>query len=167
MYKKAEEMNRRALEGKEKVLGVEHPSGKYEVAEEMHRRALEGKEKVLGGAPYHTDQRRRSGKGASRPGEVWGSRGDEPTSAGQERKSEFKSENTAPRVSRWRKKHVRSFNWGNAVSSNTRNPSQDLQFSPHSYHSLQISSTVALLSSGVSNTAELTMEMASHPPSIF
>jgi hypothetical protein len=49
--------------GREKVLGVEHPStlssvnnlaevfrdqGKYEEAEEMHRRALEGREKVLG-----------------------------------------------------------------------------------------------------------------------
>jgi hypothetical protein len=50
-------MHQRALEGKEKVLGVEHPStltsvsnlvvvlgdqGKYEAAEEMHQRALEG-----------------------------------------------------------------------------------------------------------------------------
>ncbi len=62
-YEAAEEMNRRALEGREKVLGVEHPStltsvdnlasvlryqGKYEAAEEMNRRALEGYEKVLG-----------------------------------------------------------------------------------------------------------------------
>ena len=56
-------MNRRALKGSEKVLGVEHPSTltdvdnltlmlryqrKYEAAEEMNRRALEGREKVLG-----------------------------------------------------------------------------------------------------------------------
>jgi tetratricopeptide (TPR) repeat protein len=56
-YEAAEEMNRRALEGREKVLGVEHPDtlnsvsnlalvlqnqGKYEAAEEMNRRALEG-----------------------------------------------------------------------------------------------------------------------------
>jgi tetratricopeptide (TPR) repeat protein len=56
-------MNRRALAGYEKVLGVEHPStltsvgnlamvlqyqGKYEAAEEMNRRALAGCEKVLG-----------------------------------------------------------------------------------------------------------------------
>ncbi len=62
-YEAAEEMNRRALEGREKVLGVEHPDtltsvsnlasvlrdqGKYEAAEEMNRRALEGREKVLG-----------------------------------------------------------------------------------------------------------------------
>ena len=62
-YEAAEEMNRRALEGYEKVLGVEHPDtltsvsdlasvfqrqGKYEAAEEMNRRALEGYKKVLG-----------------------------------------------------------------------------------------------------------------------
>ena len=62
-YKAAEEMNRRALDGKEKVLGVEHPETltsvgnlalvlrdqrKYKAAEEMNRRALDGKEKVLG-----------------------------------------------------------------------------------------------------------------------
>ncbi|KAH7394832.1 hypothetical protein BKA66DRAFT_455924 [Pyrenochaeta sp. MPI-SDFR-AT-0127] len=55
-------MHRRALEGREKVLGPEHPDtltsvdnlgwmlarqGKYEEAEAMHRRALEGHEKVL------------------------------------------------------------------------------------------------------------------------
>ncbi|KAF2463882.1 uncharacterized protein BDR25DRAFT_329448 [Lindgomyces ingoldianus] len=39
-YEAAEEMNRRALEGREK--------GKYEAAEEMNRRALEGREKALG-----------------------------------------------------------------------------------------------------------------------
>ena len=53
-YEAAEEMNRRALEGKEKVLGVKHPStltsvsnlasvlkylGKYEAAEEIDRQA--------------------------------------------------------------------------------------------------------------------------------
>jgi tetratricopeptide (TPR) repeat protein len=62
-YATAEEMNRRALEGKEKVLGKEHLStlasmnnlaevlrdqGKYEQAEEIHRRTLKGKEKMLG-----------------------------------------------------------------------------------------------------------------------
>ena len=56
-------MNRRALEGREKALGKEHPNtltsvsnlasvlryqGKYEEVEEMNRRALEGKEKALG-----------------------------------------------------------------------------------------------------------------------
>ena len=62
-YEAAEEMNRRAVDGREKVLGVEHPDilvsigglasvllaqGKYEAAEEMHRQVLEGREKVLG-----------------------------------------------------------------------------------------------------------------------
>ncbi|KAK3333869.1 hypothetical protein B0T19DRAFT_139514 [Cercophora scortea] len=66
MYGVAEQMHRRALDGKEKVLGPEHPStlasvsnlasvlqdqGKYEEAEQMNRRALNGKEKVLG--PEH------------------------------------------------------------------------------------------------------------------
>jgi hypothetical protein len=56
-------MHRRALEGREKALGREHPDtlisvsklgtvlqsqGRYEEAEAMHRRALEGREKVLG-----------------------------------------------------------------------------------------------------------------------
>jgi tetratricopeptide (TPR) repeat protein len=62
-YEAAGEMARRALEGSEKALGVEHPhtltsvhnlalvlryQGKYEAAEEMNRRALEGREKALG-----------------------------------------------------------------------------------------------------------------------
>jgi hypothetical protein len=62
-YEAAEEMNRRALEGKEKTLGKEHPDTlaslngltqsllcqeKYEAVEEIYRRALEGKEKTLG-----------------------------------------------------------------------------------------------------------------------
>ena len=62
-YEVAEEMQRQALKGFEKVLGVEHPDiltsvsnlasvlqdqGKYEVAENMHRQALKGCEKVLG-----------------------------------------------------------------------------------------------------------------------
>ncbi|KAH6667983.1 hypothetical protein B0J14DRAFT_519380 [Halenospora varia] len=62
-YNTAEEMDRRALEGREKALGKEHPDtltsvsslavvlwkqGKYEQAEEMHRRELEGCEKALG-----------------------------------------------------------------------------------------------------------------------
>ena len=62
-YEAAEEMNRRALKGREKVLGVKHPDtltsvsnlagvfrdqGKYKAAEEMNRRALKGSEKVLG-----------------------------------------------------------------------------------------------------------------------
>jgi hypothetical protein len=61
-YKAAEEMLRRALEGKEKVLGNEHldtltsmcslasalsHQGRYKAAEEMHRQALEGSEKLL------------------------------------------------------------------------------------------------------------------------
>jgi hypothetical protein len=56
-------MNRRVLEGRKKILGMEYPSiltsvsnlalmlryqGKYEAAEEMNRRALEGREKILG-----------------------------------------------------------------------------------------------------------------------
>ncbi|KAJ4179575.1 hypothetical protein NW767_014587 [Fusarium falciforme] len=62
-YEEAEQVTRRALEGREKVLGREHPhtltsvnnlglvlqsQGKYEEAEQMHRRALEASEKVLG-----------------------------------------------------------------------------------------------------------------------
>ncbi|CAI7603357.1 unnamed protein product [Penicillium viridicatum] len=62
-YEEAEWMHQWALEGREKVLGREHPDtlisisdfgnlfnnqGKYEEAEAMHRRALEGREKVLG-----------------------------------------------------------------------------------------------------------------------
>jgi tetratricopeptide (TPR) repeat protein len=68
-YEAAEEMNRRALSGYEKVLGVEHPNtltsvgslalalrdqGKYEAAEGMYRRALTGYEKVLGVEHPHT-----------------------------------------------------------------------------------------------------------------
>ncbi|CUS06611.1 unnamed protein product [Tuber aestivum] len=56
-------MHRRALEGREKILGPDHPDtltsvnnlagvlqsqGKYDESEEMHRRALEGREKILG-----------------------------------------------------------------------------------------------------------------------
>lgn len=56
-------MLRRALEGRDKVLGVEHPhtldtisnlgsllqeQGEYQAAEEMHRRALKARERVLG-----------------------------------------------------------------------------------------------------------------------
>jgi len=63
IYDAAEEMNRRALEGREKALGEEHPDtlssvsnlalvlsrqGKNEQAEEMNRRALERREKALG-----------------------------------------------------------------------------------------------------------------------
>ena len=62
-YNEAEQMNRQALDSKEKVLGEEHPDtltsvsdlalvlqhqGKYEEAEQMNRRALDSKEKVLG-----------------------------------------------------------------------------------------------------------------------
>jgi tetratricopeptide (TPR) repeat protein len=62
-YAAAEEISRDALDGREKVLGPEHPDtltsvnnlgsvlerqGKYEEAEAMHRRALKGREKVLG-----------------------------------------------------------------------------------------------------------------------
>lgn len=61
-------MNRRALAGREKVLGVDHPDtstsvnnlalvllyqGKYKQAEEMNRRGLAGYEKVLG--VHHPD----------------------------------------------------------------------------------------------------------------
>jgi tetratricopeptide (TPR) repeat protein len=62
-YKEAEDMNRRALEGRERALGKEHPTtlksvgnlavtlqfqGKYEESEDVSRRAFEGCEKVLG-----------------------------------------------------------------------------------------------------------------------
>ncbi|KAH8651688.1 hypothetical protein BGZ61DRAFT_406278 [Ilyonectria robusta] len=62
-YEEAEEMDRRALGTRERVLGREHPhtlasvsnlasvlrrQGKYEEAEQMNRRALEWYEKVLG-----------------------------------------------------------------------------------------------------------------------
>ncbi|KAI4221404.1 MAG: hypothetical protein L6R40_008636 [Gallowayella cf. fulva] len=62
-YDEAEQMDRRALDGREKVLGKEHPDtltsvsnlalvlrdqGKYDEAEQMNRRALDGSEKVLG-----------------------------------------------------------------------------------------------------------------------
>ncbi|KAF8536533.1 hypothetical protein BDD12DRAFT_781369 [Trichophaea hybrida] len=67
-YEQAEQMNRRALEGREKVLGPDHPDtmtsvnnlaqvlqsqGKCEQAEQMNRRVLEGREKVL--EPDHPD----------------------------------------------------------------------------------------------------------------
>jgi tetratricopeptide (TPR) repeat protein len=67
-YKTAEKVVRMSVEGREKVLGPEHPDtlasvnnlgsvlerqGKYEEAEAIHRRALEGREKVLG--PEHPD----------------------------------------------------------------------------------------------------------------
>ncbi|KAL6406227.1 hypothetical protein AUP68_10396 [Ilyonectria robusta] len=63
MYEEAEQMNRRALDAWEKVLGREHPDtlmsvyilalvlryqGKYEEAEQINRRALDAWEKVLG-----------------------------------------------------------------------------------------------------------------------
>ena len=62
-YKKAEEMNRQALERRKMVLGKEHPDtltsvsnlalvlqdqGKYKAAEKLNRQALEGCETVLG-----------------------------------------------------------------------------------------------------------------------
>ena len=62
-YDDAEKMNRRALEGYEKVLEQDHPDtlmsvnnlalvlqdqGKYDEAEEMNQRALKGREKELG-----------------------------------------------------------------------------------------------------------------------
>ena len=62
-YKEAEAMHRRALEGREKSLELEHPytlatvsnlglvleqQGQYKEAEAIHRRALEGREKSLG-----------------------------------------------------------------------------------------------------------------------
>ena len=68
MYEVAEQVDRQALGGREKVLGPEHPDtltsvgnlavvlwrqGKYEEAERMNRRALDGREKVLG--PEHPD----------------------------------------------------------------------------------------------------------------
>ena len=67
-YAAAEEISRDALDGREKVLGPEHPytltsvsnlgsvlesQGKYQEAEAMHRRDLDGSEKVLG--PEHPD----------------------------------------------------------------------------------------------------------------
>ena len=68
-YDNAEQMNRQALDSREKVLGKEHPNtltsvdnlaivlqrqGKYEEAEQMTRRALDGREKVLGKEHPHT-----------------------------------------------------------------------------------------------------------------
>jgi tetratricopeptide (TPR) repeat protein len=68
-FEEAEAMHRRALEGREKVLGYEHrdtltsvnnlgnvlsSQGKYEEAEVMYRRALEGYEEVLGREHPHT-----------------------------------------------------------------------------------------------------------------
>ena len=65
----AEVLSRRALEGSERVLGVDHPDtlnsvnklgsllqdqGKLEEAEVLFRRALEGKERVLGVDHPHT-----------------------------------------------------------------------------------------------------------------
>ena len=65
-------MNRRALEGREKVLGKEHPDtltsvnnlasvlqgqGKHEEAEQMNRRALEGREGAGKGASRHANER--------------------------------------------------------------------------------------------------------------
>jgi Tetratricopeptide repeat len=62
-YEQVEAMNRWALAGYEKVLGVDHPAkltsvsnvasvlqdqGKYEQVGAMNRRTLEGREKVLG-----------------------------------------------------------------------------------------------------------------------
>ncbi|KAH7384380.1 kinesin light chain 1 [Phaeosphaeria sp. MPI-PUGE-AT-0046c] len=62
-YEEAEAMHRRALEGREKVLGREHPytltsvsqlglvlarQGQYKEADAINQRALEGREKVLG-----------------------------------------------------------------------------------------------------------------------
>ncbi|KAH7131165.1 TPR domain protein [Dactylonectria macrodidyma] len=63
IYEEAEEINRQALDAREKVLGREHPDtltsisnlagvlqdqGKYEEAEQMDRRALDARERVLG-----------------------------------------------------------------------------------------------------------------------
>ena len=68
-YNEAEQMDRRALDGREKVLGNEHPDtlrsvsnlasvlqhqGKYDEAEQMNRRALDSSEKVLGKEHPHT-----------------------------------------------------------------------------------------------------------------
>jgi hypothetical protein len=74
--RRAEEMHRRAPEGREKALGLEHPftlagvnnlagdRGKYEAAEDMDRRAWEGREKMLGSSIQNL------GRGASRSGNV-------------------------------------------------------------------------------------------------
>jgi tetratricopeptide (TPR) repeat protein len=68
MYEQAAQLYKRALEGYENGLGLQHPNtlavinniasvltkqGKYTLAEDMHRRALETREKVLG--PDHPD----------------------------------------------------------------------------------------------------------------
>jgi tetratricopeptide (TPR) repeat protein len=62
-YEAAEEMNRRALEGYEKVLGMEHPSTltsvyclasllqatrQYDIASKLYQRAIAGFKKTLG-----------------------------------------------------------------------------------------------------------------------
>jgi tetratricopeptide (TPR) repeat protein len=65
-YEAAEEMNRRALEGQEKVMGMEHPhtlisvyclayllqaKGQYDDASVLYQRAIAGLQKTLG--PHH------------------------------------------------------------------------------------------------------------------
>jgi hypothetical protein len=77
-YEMAGKIHRRALEGREKAPGLEHPfilasvnslvggQGKYEAAEDMDRRAWEGRKNVLGFE--HPEPSR----GVSRSGKVRG-----------------------------------------------------------------------------------------------
>jgi len=69
-YEEAEQMNRQALEEREKALGKSTQTrwrasatvagaaipGRYEEAEQMNRQALEGSEKALGKSTQHADQ---------------------------------------------------------------------------------------------------------------
>jgi tetratricopeptide (TPR) repeat protein len=99
-YRESEEMNRQALEGRERVLRNNHPDTlisirglasvlqyqeKYEEAEKMYRRALEGGGKDVGErASRHADQLGQTGLDTSEAEQVRGGRGDESTSAGMD-----------------------------------------------------------------------------------
>src|SRR5271154_477235 len=102
-YDTAETMNQRALVGREKVLGLEHPDtltsvnnlavvlsygGKYEMMEAMARRVLEGSEKALGlehpGASFYAAWHQQPGLGFGGSGQVRGGGGDEPTCSRRE-----------------------------------------------------------------------------------
>ena len=97
-YDEAEKLNRQALEGREKELGVQHPDTltsvsnladvlqdqrKYDEAEKLKsRRALEGREKELGAHhPRYADEREQPGGCSARSGEVRRSREAEPAGA--------------------------------------------------------------------------------------
>jgi len=61
--------------------------GKFEAVEEMYRRALEGREKMLGRRPFHADERQQPGVGATQSVKAQsGRRNSESTSARREGK---------------------------------------------------------------------------------